>query len=554
MADLSKVKVGTLTYNLKDASARSDLSTLLGEHAVAALGAAAWQPMDATVTAGGTGLVTGGAIKDYVDAQIGTINKFDVRIYEQLPTASADTMYILALVASESAPGSYVEYITVRSGQEGSYTYAWEQIGTTEADLTNYVKKTTTIAGVDLQDNITKAELQQALELGNFAYANEGTAQVAGQTISGVEATGNIDLELEGALGYTATAATLTKGDFTPAGTITGSAIQGGTINVTLKDAASASSVSLTREDYTPAGSISAATVGGTFTALKSVAMSENDSGDIQIKGSVSAPTINLTSSSKSFVTELTGGSAAAFSEGQFTPASISEGFFAAGSTAAYSHSGFSGGSLGSASKATFAVEGLVAAIDSEDAEMLVFSAAQTSNAVTEQGTFTAAVYGTDTFTPNVLPSIDLTKFNGGSKAADTFTPNVLQGASTDSVNNVTAAALASAPVFTGATYSITTTSDTALKEVVFAGQKAENLKITAATYLKQEIDDKAFIPEAASLGFSGTTATNVLVTGVSYEKADLGTVDVKAADITLSVGNINVAGQTITVSPVAAE
>ena len=118
----------------------------------------------------------------------------------------------------------------------------------------------------------------------------------------------------------------------------------------------------------------------------------------------------------------VTNGTAPSFSEGAFTPASLGEGFVTAGQAASYSHSGFSGGSLGSSSKSEFATEGLTAAMGTgDDAETLVFSAASKSNAVTEQGTFTPAVYGTDTFNGGTPTAIDTTKFNGGSKAADTF-------------------------------------------------------------------------------------------------------------------------------------
>ena len=45
MADkfLSIFNVGGVDYNLKDAAATAKLKTLLGEHAVEALGAAAWK-------------------------------------------------------------------------------------------------------------------------------------------------------------------------------------------------------------------------------------------------------------------------------------------------------------------------------------------------------------------------------------------------------------------------------------------------------------------------------------------------------------------------------
>lgn len=73
---------------------------------------------------------------------------------EVLPTASADTLGKIYLVASQNAPtadgsaisGSYVEYMT-RKVSETEYT--WEKIGTTAADLSAYAKTadvTTSIA------------------------------------------------------------------------------------------------------------------------------------------------------------------------------------------------------------------------------------------------------------------------------------------------------------------------------------------------------------------------------------------------------------------------
>lgn len=64
---------------------------------------------------------------------------------ESLPTASADTLGKIYLVASQNAPtadgaaisGSYVEYMT-RKVSDTQYT--WEKIGTTAADLSGYVK------------------------------------------------------------------------------------------------------------------------------------------------------------------------------------------------------------------------------------------------------------------------------------------------------------------------------------------------------------------------------------------------------------------------------
>ena len=65
---------------------------------------------------------------------------------ENLPTASADTMhkiYLKPLSGTQPQGDIYEEYITVRSGSEGSYTYSWEKLGTTAASLDGYAKSVT---------------------------------------------------------------------------------------------------------------------------------------------------------------------------------------------------------------------------------------------------------------------------------------------------------------------------------------------------------------------------------------------------------------------------
>lgn len=103
--------------------------------------------------------------KDEVDNLISAINKFDVKVVASLPTASADTMYSIYLVSKGEGKTGYTEHITLRSGEEGAYTYTWEEIGDTEVDLSDYVKKTFTIAGIDMQDNITAEELTAQLPI-----------------------------------------------------------------------------------------------------------------------------------------------------------------------------------------------------------------------------------------------------------------------------------------------------------------------------------------------------------------------------------------------------
>ena len=134
-------------------------------------------------------------------------------------------------------------------------------------------------------------------------------------------------------------------------------------------------------------------------------------------------------------------GSLPTFSEGAFTPASIAEGFVTAGTAASYSHSGFDGGSLGSATTGNFNTDAEKSSYD-ENNETLTLSAATTAAAVTAQGTFTPATYGTDTFDGGTPTAIDTTKFSGGSKAADTFTQGSLPSKAADTWSAGTMAAI----------------------------------------------------------------------------------------------------------------
>lgn len=79
--------------------------------------------------------------KAEVNTLLGNINQFEYVVESSLPTAAANTMYKIYLIPSTNAKTQNAkdEFITLRSGTEGSYTYTWEQIGTTTVDLTNYI-------------------------------------------------------------------------------------------------------------------------------------------------------------------------------------------------------------------------------------------------------------------------------------------------------------------------------------------------------------------------------------------------------------------------------
>ena len=199
-------------------------------------------------------------------------------------------------------------------------------------------------------------------------------------------------------------------------------------------------------------------------------------------------------------------GSLPSFQEGAFTAASLGTGFYTPGTAPSFSEGAFDAGelpskaadtfdagtlpskaadtftqgtlpSLGAESKSAFATEGEVSAYD-EANETLTLSAASTSDAVTAQGTFAAGSlptftegafsagslpsYTEGTFSAGSLPSkaadtwnagsmaaIDVTKFDGGSKAADTFSAGTLPSKDADTFSAGSAATLATAKAVT---------------------------------------------------------------------------------------------------------
>lgn len=124
--------------------------------------------MDRSVTENSEKYITSGAVKAYVDAAIKAVKQFAYEVVSALPDASEATMNKIYLTAcSHGDSDCYDEYITVQS--DGSYK--WEKIGNTDINLSEYAKakdvviKTLTIAGIDLQDDISAEELRAALNV-----------------------------------------------------------------------------------------------------------------------------------------------------------------------------------------------------------------------------------------------------------------------------------------------------------------------------------------------------------------------------------------------------
>lgn len=447
MADISKIKLANgTTVTLKDAEGRGNMTTLLGGHALAALGAAAWKAVAENIS--GEGLVDASVVKAYVDAQIKTIPEFDVVIVadgDELPTPSADTFHKIYLVKASAtgvAQNIYKEYITVKNGD----IYSWELVGDTAIDVSGKVDKTTTIAGIALDKNISVADLQKALGLGAMAYADKASGSTTLDTIDSITMK-EVTVAGNAAVTSKAADATLTKAPFTPAGTITGSAISGGSIEVTLKDAEAATAASVTAEAYKPAGSVES----------KFVADADNG---VAIAGTVSKPTATVTPATATVQEMKTAGTAYTITEGSVEKAKDA--------------------------KSAFATEGIVATVGSgDDAETLIFTLAGTSQAVTASGDVTYTAPELSGALPTFGASAAVMTGATVEVSQPTFTGNKY------AINSTFAGTEVEDMKVTGVTY-VKPVIDKAdftgtAANLGFAGTKVENVLVTGVKYDKAD-------------------------------------------------------------------
>lgn len=136
--DVAVKGLGSLAY--KDSLTKSDVG----------LGNVVNAGQDSTPTANSNNYITSGGVKNYVDTAISGISQFKYEVVTSLPTASANTMGKIYLVAhSHSSNDGYDEYITLESGT-ATKTYSWEKIGNTDIDLSG-------TANSGVVTNITKS-------------------------------------------------------------------------------------------------------------------------------------------------------------------------------------------------------------------------------------------------------------------------------------------------------------------------------------------------------------------------------------------------------------
>ena len=148
---------------------------------------------------------------------------------------------------------------------------------------------------------------------------------------------------------------------------------------------------------FTPAG-----TVSGNVTAAGTVSIARDDANGTAVSGTVSAPTITVTPATAKVQHIDSVGTLPSYTAAQYTAPSVQE------------------------AKAQFASEGLVAAMDAEDTEMLVFTAAGKAEALTGTG-FNAGSYTAAEFNAGALPTLGaeqtvVTGIESATASAPTFT------------------------------------------------------------------------------------------------------------------------------------
>ena len=158
---LSKVKIGEQVYYLKDAEVRALIDSF---------GSAVTYNVDTTVAENGEGLITAGAVHQYVTQYVTDITGGAMTflgIKDELPaTGNPGEVVIVGTAEYVYSDGEWHLY-----GDEGIYATV---AGVEEA----YVKKTLTIAGINLADAITADELKNALGLKALAYKDSASGSV----------------------------------------------------------------------------------------------------------------------------------------------------------------------------------------------------------------------------------------------------------------------------------------------------------------------------------------------------------------------------------------
>ena len=298
---VSKLSIAGKTYYLKDAEARELLATL---------GTAAKKDVAAGVSADEQGLVTGAQVQAAIADIAGSMH-FRGVVTELPSTAEDGDVYIVGVK----------EYVW--AGDK------FHELG----DESIYALKTITIGTQDLSANINLDTLFADMGLKALAKKDSATGTVAGQTITGLKASGTTTGSIDVALTQTATAADLTKSAYTPAGEITANVTATGKVTIA-KDAENgvqiSGSVSAPVVSVTPAtDSIKKVESVGTLPSKDKDIFAPNGDDEFS-QGTQAAWSANVDEDSETLSFSFTANTLPTFKQG--AKASYTEGKFNAGS------------------------------------------------------------------------------------------------------------------------------------------------------------------------------------------------------------------------------
>jgi hypothetical protein len=109
---------------------------------------------------------------------VAAIQQFRLVSVAQLPTASADTLNKIYLVpsANPQTQNTKDEYITLMVDEQGTITYNWECIGSTEVNLTNYYTKSQTDSAITAAINAALANYSTTTQVNSIIATALATA------------------------------------------------------------------------------------------------------------------------------------------------------------------------------------------------------------------------------------------------------------------------------------------------------------------------------------------------------------------------------------------
>ena len=134
MADISVIKMpDNQSYNIKDATARTNIENLIAIQDEQPSNAAT-KIWIASTAPNGVQVPTVAEMNTAIGTAIGNVHQFGLSIQQSLPTQDIDTHTIYLIPKTGDTNDVYDEYVYIDN--------AWEMIGNTQIDLSNYVQKT----------------------------------------------------------------------------------------------------------------------------------------------------------------------------------------------------------------------------------------------------------------------------------------------------------------------------------------------------------------------------------------------------------------------------